>query len=136
MMNLADIVDPRRAKGPRGFHIDRVADAKIGAKIRQFRRFIELTQVELAEKMGISYQQLQKIEKGTNRISADMLFKLCDIFVVEADFFRDPSKTLIKHVQPRLGEEASHVLELFHSLASQKDKDAIISIMERMVLKQ
>ncbi|MBD0392114.1 helix-turn-helix transcriptional regulator [Wolbachia endosymbiont of Pentalonia nigronervosa] len=44
-------------------------DAIIGKKIRQFRLTRGFTQSELAEKIGISYQQIQKYENGTNHIS-------------------------------------------------------------------
>lgn len=51
-------------------------DQKIGAKIAYRRVEIGLTQVQLAEIVGISYQQLQKNETGKNRLSAARLYEL------------------------------------------------------------
>ncbi len=51
-------------------------DPAIGERIRQRRVELGLTQDQLAAKLGISYQQLQKYERGANRISASRLFEL------------------------------------------------------------
>ncbi len=52
----------------------RAADAEIGARIRRRRRSLGLTQQDLAGATGVSYQQIQKYERGTNRVSASRLF--------------------------------------------------------------
>jgi transcriptional regulator with XRE-family HTH domain len=48
-------------------------DAHIGQKIRARRNLLGLSQTELAEAAGISFQQIQKYEKGTNRVGASRL---------------------------------------------------------------
>lgn len=50
----------------------------IGVNIRNIRRFRRLSQSELGEHLGVSFQQVQKFEKGTNRISAAALVSLAD----------------------------------------------------------
>lgn len=50
------------------------ADTEIGARIRRKRRSLGLTQQDLALATGVSYQQIQKYERGTNRVSASRLF--------------------------------------------------------------
>lgn len=52
----------------------RAADTEIGARIRRRRRGLGLTQQDLAGATGVSYQQIQKYERGTNRVSASRLF--------------------------------------------------------------
>lgn len=52
-------------------------DAQIGARLRSFRAALGLSQTELADALGVTFQQLQKYEKGTNRISASALVLLC-----------------------------------------------------------
>lgn len=52
-------------------------DQKIGARIREFRLLRSMSQGALAEKLGITFQQLQKYEKGTNRVSASALILIC-----------------------------------------------------------
>ncbi len=58
---------------------DRRADAidiAVGARVRVRRRLLNLSQSALAEALGISFQQVQKYERGANRVSASMLVKI------------------------------------------------------------
>lgn len=48
-------------------------DASIGARLRARRRQLGLTQTALAAKLGVSFQQVQKYERGTNRVAASTL---------------------------------------------------------------
>ncbi|MDE2488315.1 MAG: helix-turn-helix transcriptional regulator [Alphaproteobacteria bacterium] len=48
-------------------------EASIGARIRARRRQLGLNQTELAERLGVSFQQVQKYERGTNRVAASTL---------------------------------------------------------------
>lgn len=52
-------------------------DAEIGARIRQFRLHRSMSQETLADKLGITFQQLQKYEKGVNRVSTSALVLIC-----------------------------------------------------------
>lgn len=56
----------------------RAADREIGARIRRKRRGLGLTQQDLALAAGVSYQQIQKYERGTNRVSASRLFLISE----------------------------------------------------------
>ncbi|MDO1558310.1 helix-turn-helix transcriptional regulator [Brevundimonas sp. 2R-24] len=49
------------------------ADVAIGARLRTQRRALGVTQLALAEHLGVTFQQVQKYEKGVNRMSATML---------------------------------------------------------------
>lgn len=51
-------------------------DLAVGARVRVRRRWMGLTQTQLAEALGITFQQVQKYERGANRISASMLVKI------------------------------------------------------------
>lgn len=55
-------------------------DKRIGAKLRQLRQEKGLSQSNVSDKIYVSVQQISKYEKGTNRVSIDMFFKLCQIF--------------------------------------------------------
>lgn len=57
-------------------------DRLIGRRIRAERVAAEVTQVELATSIGLSFQQLQKYENGTNRITAAKLFEICQVLKV------------------------------------------------------
>lgn len=51
-------------------------DRLVGMRVREARRSVKLTQTELGEKIGITFQQVQKYEKGSNRISASTLHQI------------------------------------------------------------
>src|ERR1700759_627915 len=53
-------------------------DAALGERIRRRRRELGLSQSALGGKLGITFQQVQKYENGTNRVSATMLVKLSE----------------------------------------------------------
>lgn len=50
-------------------------DVQVGVRIRALRRLTGMSQDTLATKLGLSFQQVQKYEQGTNRVSASMLVK-------------------------------------------------------------
>src|ERR1700681_1887306 len=65
-------------------------DRSVGRRIRILRVSRGLSQTALASQLGLTFQQLQKYEKGTNRISASRLHDIARILGVEvASFFED-----------------------------------------------
>ena len=65
--------------------IDRV----VGQRIRWRRRELKLSQEQLGELLHLTFQQVQKYEKGTNRIGASRLFELARILGVPVQYFYD-----------------------------------------------
>jgi transcriptional regulator with XRE-family HTH domain len=64
-------------------------DIHVGSRVRLRRMLIGMSQEKLGEKMGLTFQQIQKYEKGTNRIGASRLFQLAQILDVPVQFFFD-----------------------------------------------
>jgi transcriptional regulator with XRE-family HTH domain len=64
-------------------------DAYVGRRLKQRREDLSMSQERLAEMLGISFQQVQKYERGLNRVGASRLFQLCSILGVESSFFFD-----------------------------------------------
>jgi transcriptional regulator with XRE-family HTH domain len=64
-------------------------DKYFGARIRARRNMIKMSQEELGEKLGVSFQQIQKYEKGTNRVSAAMMVSMAEILDVDMGYFYD-----------------------------------------------
>jgi transcriptional regulator with XRE-family HTH domain len=62
-------------------------DVEIGRKIRALRLERGLSQTSLAEGIGLTFQQVQKYEKGTNRVSAGRLQKIADMLNPPVTFF-------------------------------------------------
>jgi transcriptional regulator with XRE-family HTH domain len=62
-------------------------DIHVGSRVRLRRMVIGMSQEKLGEKMGLTFQQIQKYEKGTNRIGASRLHQLSQIMDVAVGFF-------------------------------------------------
>lgn len=62
-------------------------DIHVGKRLRQRRTFIGMTQEQLGAALGITFQQIQKYERGANRIGASRLFDICRILDVPPQFF-------------------------------------------------
>ena len=63
--------------------IDRI----VGQRLRWRRRELRLTQEQLGEKLGLTFQQVQKYEKGVNRVSAGRLFEMASVLTVPITYF-------------------------------------------------
>lgn len=64
-----------------------IVDVHVGKRIRQRRWLIGMTQQQLAEAVGIKFQQIQKYETGANRVSASRLWDIADALDVAVSFF-------------------------------------------------
>lgn len=62
-------------------------DVHVGKRVRHRRWLIGMTQQQLAEQVGIKFQQIQKYETGANRISASRLWDIADALDVPVAFF-------------------------------------------------
>jgi transcriptional regulator with XRE-family HTH domain len=62
-------------------------DRQVGARVRMRRLMLDMTQQKLAAELDLTFQQVQKYEKGTNRIGASRLQQLAGILEVPASFF-------------------------------------------------
>jgi transcriptional regulator with XRE-family HTH domain len=66
-----------------------VADIEMGRRIRQRRRETGISQKELAGHLGLTFQQVQKYEKGINRVGAALLQQIAEVLGVDIPFFYD-----------------------------------------------
>ncbi|WP_323786148.1 helix-turn-helix transcriptional regulator [Thalassovita sp.] len=62
-------------------------DVHVGKRIRHRRWLVGMTQQQLAEQVGIKFQQIQKYETGTNRVSASRLWDIAEALDVAVSFF-------------------------------------------------
>jgi transcriptional regulator with XRE-family HTH domain len=78
-MKAKIIEGPRRAPNP--------TDKHVGARVRMRRIMLEMSQTSLGDAVGLTFQQIQKYEKGTNRIGAGRLQHMSHILQVPVPFF-------------------------------------------------
>lgn len=62
-------------------------DVHVGARVRMRRMLIGMSQEKLGESLGLTFQQVQKYEKGTNRIGASRLYQIGSVLGVPIEFF-------------------------------------------------
>ena len=89
----------RRGRG-RGISL---IDVHAGARLRQRRTLLGMTQTNLSDALGMSFQQVQKYERGTNRISASRLFNLSRVLDVPIQFFFDDMPNAVAASSPAQG---------------------------------
>ncbi|WP_330169156.1 helix-turn-helix transcriptional regulator [Bartonella grahamii] len=106
-------------------------DISIGKRIRHRRIAMRLSQKELGSHLGVSFQQIQKYEKGSNRVSAGCLLKIANILDVPITFFYAdiatkediPTKEHASpHAQETYSEKEHALLKNFRELQPKKQK--------------
>jgi transcriptional regulator with XRE-family HTH domain len=73
-------------------------DRHVGSRVRMRRMLTGMSQEKLGEALGITFQQIQKYEKGTNRIGASRLHQIARVLGVPIEFFYEGA--------PQIGEVA------------------------------
>jgi transcriptional regulator with XRE-family HTH domain len=68
-------------------------DRHVGARIRERRIMLGLTQQQLADLIGVTYQQAHKYERGINRVSAGRLYEIARVLSVPVSHFFDGVET-------------------------------------------
>ncbi len=66
-----------------------IVDKHVGKQLRNRRSLLGISQEKLANAIGVTFQQVQKYERGTNRVSASRLFSFSKILDVSIDYFYD-----------------------------------------------
>ena len=77
--------------------IDRI----VGQRIRWRRRELKLSQEQLAELLSLTFQQVQKYEKGVNRVSAGRLFEIASVMGVSVNYFYDGAEEQLEDDRQR-----------------------------------
>jgi transcriptional regulator with XRE-family HTH domain len=114
-------------------------DVAVGARIRNLRLRNKLSQEEVGRRLKISFQQVQKYEKGTNRVGASRLSELAKIFGVSVDAFfsevggsgggKEASRRPIDRLTDR---HTIRLVEAYEALTDPKLKIAIVELAEQM----
>ena len=121
---MTEMQTSRAAPRPRAQDVDR----HVGARMRQRRIMLGLTQNQLADLIGVTYQQAHKYEKGINRISGGRLYQTAQALGVEVSYFyegmADQGTKVTSTPQQRL------LLELARSFLglSRKQQEALCSL--------
>lgn len=114
-------------------------DTHVGKRLKQRRMLAKLSQEKLAEALGITFQQIQKYENGTNRISASRLFETAKILGVPVSFFYEGYKNghkpllAVAETAPNLDQDImqqKETLELIRAYYAITDEKVRKSMLE------
>jgi transcriptional regulator with XRE-family HTH domain len=105
-------------------------DQLVGEKIRELRTAQNLTLSELGQELGISHQQLQKYETGTNRLSAGMLASVARVLRVPiAELFQDADGSSVSEKR----DPASEARARCHTLIDRTNSVAKLESMTKVL---
>jgi transcriptional regulator with XRE-family HTH domain len=115
--------------------VDKV-DIYVGRNLRLFRNLRAMSQAELATAVGISFQQVQKYERGVNRISASRIYSLSKALKVNvSDFFHglEASNTnhdVLSQILHTLDQEGIELLKLYKKISYQEARTSLLNILK------
>ena len=115
-------------------------DAEVGRRVRSRRLECRLSQTELADRIGVTFQQVQKYEKGVNRIGAGRLQRISEALEVPISFFFGTSGGTARETGS--GAESIfgfmqtsgsvRIVKAFHKIKSRKARQLLVEMAEEL----
>ncbi len=113
---------------------------QIGIKVKRIREARGMSQMELAEEVGVSFQQIQKYEKGINRISAERIQQIARALGTPVNtFFEKESVPMVSEPSVEYSpggagnQEEAKLLQLFREIDDGKIRDALLHQLKGLV---
>ena len=116
-------------------------DAEVGRRVRSRRLESRLSQTELADRIGVTFQQVQKYEKGVNRIGAGRLERISEALAVPITFFFDVTPNASART-PSGGSDSVfgfmqtsgsvRIVKAFHRIKSRKARQLLVEMAEEL----
>lgn len=116
---------------------DIITSGEIGAAIRKRRKELGLSQEQLAEMVGVSYQQLQRYENGHSMLNVENVQRIAKALNVPVTAFFTPTQpqTVAEPSLPYASSEEKTLLRHFRDLSSKSDKHLAISVIRKIAKK-
>ena len=109
----------------------------IGSLIREMRKAAGMSQMRLADKIGVSYQQVQKYEKGASKLSVPRLMQIADVFGVPVTAFLNDSRlgkvAESQAAYSNLTEDEAQLLMFFRRLKRKRLKESFLDMLKDIV---
>lgn len=108
----------------------------IAEKIRAIRNQLGLSQEQLGEIAGVTYQQIQKYEKGKDRISANRLKKIADALNIPISYFFEDIPIKVKEGEAtyytlgQLTKEEVELIKLFRKVGDKRAKENLLKLIK------
>ena len=109
---------------------------EIGERIKKRRIELGISQEKLADALGVTYQQVQRYENGTNRLNVENIQLIADILSLPVSHFFASDKTLmiVEEATPYLPANESNLLKYFRKIENDSSKNLVIQVA-RLVAK-
>jgi transcriptional regulator with XRE-family HTH domain len=121
---------PTNAKSPN------LVDVEVGKRIRTRRLAKGISQTALGRPLGVTFQQVQKYEKGVNRVGAGRLQQIAEILDVPVSFFYGDTDGDSRDTKAVMGfidtAHAVRLMRAYSKLPSRKVQHAVVDLVERM----
>lgn len=112
-------------------------DVIVGKRIRLRRSALSISQTELAERLGLTFQQIQKYERGSNRVSCSRLVELSKALDVPIVYFFEDTGSdegrLFDQLDLRTIPEVRRLVSAFQKIENTQERRLAIALMESMV---
>ena len=109
----------------------------IGDIIRKTRRTLNISQMQLAERIGVSYQQVQKYETGQSEITTSRLYQIADALGIEPISLLPLKETKIgesiAHYGEGIAQEEVILLSHFRQIKNEKIREALLILIKDVV---
>lgn len=133
-MSAKTASDTRPSDEARGTRRPNPIDAHVGSRVRMRRMLLGMSQEKLGEHLGLTFQQVQKYEKGVNRIGASRLYDMANVLGVAVQFFYEdaPGKDSSVHTTSGFAEtpDESYVVEFLSSRDGLELNKAFVKITD------
>ena len=108
-------------------------DIHVGQRLKQQRKLQGISQENLAKQLGITFQQIQKYENGTNRISASKLYELSQILKTPIQFFFENYEKSTQQIEKpsELTTKELTLIKSFRQLTPAQQQ-ALISLINKL----
>lgn len=113
-------------------------DIHVGSRIRLRRNMLGMSQERLGEGLGITFQQIQKYEKGTNRVGASRLQAISALLGVPVSYFFEDAPGQVDGGLPGLAEEnpTNYVVDFLNSAEGLQLNRSFVKITDSKVRKR
>jgi transcriptional regulator with XRE-family HTH domain len=124
----------------RGTGVPNPIDVHVGKRVRMRRLFLGMTQVTLANTLGVSFQQVQKYESGANRVSASRLSAMSDILGVSISVFFDgltsgtPEETALRERLER--PETIELVRLYYAIPDERVREQFLQMVNAVAARK
>jgi len=105
-------------------------DVNIGMKINQLRLALGKTRQELAQQIGVTHQQLQKYEKGVNRITASRLVNVANSLDVPVTYFFEDTKNPLSQKQLSRQRMYLEMMRDFTAIKEEEQQDIVRKLIK------